>query len=238
MRLSTHTIDPAPTDQAAPAKIRKPGAVAVRARTIAAGITPPDYTVMSPRGVWPPDHELSACIGDCHGVLGMVAHKLGVRVEQVQEYVSQHPELEDITREAARHVDYKLDLNVRQGVEDGDIGWSAMRIKILEKSGAMGLVGGGAGAGVGVGGVATPVDYTREVAGAADCTDAELLAAIRRQAMRDGKRLRNGDVCPCCGCVVSADAVQVEPVGNGGAGDPVVEHCPAVPPTKTTSDQP
>ncbi len=145
----------------------------------------------------PTDADIRERIEHFHGVTTLVAQSLGMQSEELTARIAKSSDLAYSLQCQAAKADGHATVAIRAGCCEHNPVWVAMRLREREKEFERRGSGGTGGD--------QPIDFTREIESAADCTDAELQAII----MRDAKPAP-GERCPCCGHVEAAEPETAE----------------------------
>jgi len=145
----------------------------------------------------PTDADIRELIAQYHGVSVLIAERCAMTVEEITARIAKSTDLAYAMRMAAQRADGHATAAIREGCEQHNPVWVGYRLRERDKEAER--RGGSASGGD------TPIDFTREVASADECSDAELLAIILRDA-----RPEPGVACPCCGTVRAREAQDAE----------------------------
>ena len=137
---------------------------------------------------WPTDDLIEDQLKKCHGVLGVVAERLGCNYEQLTMHVGKSAHLAYVLQRSSTSAVDDATFFLRHGCKSGDMASIALYLKKIKDDREAG--GGGNGL------AGQPIDFTREVETVHDLTDAELQAIILRGL---AGTVAPGETCPCCG---------------------------------------
>ena len=149
--------------------------------------TPLSNSVISTH--WPDDETIESVLVDCHGVIGLTAARLLIDHEELTRHIAKSNHLTGVYKRETRAPVDEVEYHLRHGVKSGFLPAIGMYLQKREReldrrSAAIGAVGD------------QPIDFTREVSGPDECTDAELYEIIKREIL---KHPAAGEPCPCCG---------------------------------------
>ena len=125
---------------------------------------------------WPTDDLIEDQLKKCHGVLGVVAERLGCNYEQLTMHVGKSAHLAYVLQRSSTSAVDDATFFLRHGCKAGDMASIALYLKKIKDDREAG--GGGNGL------AGQPIDFTREVETVHDLTDAEVIQ-IREVIDRD-----------------------------------------------------
>ena len=147
-----------------------------------------DILRQPPARAWPSDARIADSIHLHAGILPLVASDLGLDEAKLSKYVNAPPALQELQRKVARSADWLMDRHIRQGCQEGDPGYIALRLR-QQQLAAQRADRGVQGRDV--------VDYTREITGADDLTEWEIMDLLWRE-LAEHHRPADSEDCPIC----------------------------------------
>ena len=152
---------------------------------------------------WPTDDLIEDQIKECHGVLGVVAERLGCNYEQLTMHVGKSSHLAYVLQRSSTSAVDDATFFLRHGCKAGDMASIALYLKKIKDDREAG------GGGNGLSG--QTIDFTKEVESVHDLTDAEIRAIILRGIAGCAVP---GERCPCCNQKVSGATTPPEDIAT------------------------